>query len=291
MNKSKGELMLKRTKFGILAAFLATTGVAVAQDSTTGWDTVIATVNGEDITAGQMIIARENLPQQYQALEDGMLYDGILENLIQQILLVQSVSDDLTERQTATLEHQKRTFLAGVTVEEILSEPISDEALGALYQEEFVNAESETEYSAAHILVETEEEAQEIAKLLEEGAEFAELAKEKSTGPSGPNGGNLGWFGAGAMVAPFEEAVVALEDGAYSDPVQTQFGWHLIHRIESRIKETPSFEEVRPQLVAQLSQKALEEEIVALTDKAEITKSEEGAIDPSFLSDPALVGE
>lgn len=293
MNNSKGDLMLKHTKIGILATFLVATSPVLAQESEMApkWDAVVATVNGQDITLGHLIIARENLPAEYQSLEDSVLFDGILENLIQQSLLEQTVADKMSERDTSNLEHQKRAYLAGVAVDGILKAAVTDEALQELYTQEFENGDPVTEYNAAHILVETEEEANDIVKLLNEGADFAQLAKEKSTGPSGPNGGNLGWFGPGAMVPSFEEAVIKTEDGAYSDPVQTQFGWHVIHRLESRKQDTPAFEEVRGQLEVQVQQRALEDEITRLTDEATITKIDEGSIDPSLLSNSELTGE
>ena len=98
------------------------------------------------------------------------------------------------------------------------------------------------EFKARHILVETQSEANSIVAELEGGANFAELAKTKSTGPSGPNGGDLGWFSPNQMVQPFSQAVAALEDGAFSKtPVQTQFGWHVILREDSREATPPTF--------------------------------------------------
>ena len=112
------------------------------------------------------------------------------------------------------------------------------------------------QYKARHILVESQGEAVEIIGELDQGADFATLAQEKSTGPSGPNGGDLGWFSPEQMVAPFSEAVAALEDGSYSEsPVQTQFGWHVILREETRDTPPPPLESVRDQVRNAIQQK------------------------------------
>ena len=126
--------------------------------------------------------------------------------------------------------------------------------------------------------------------LLAEGADFAELAAERSTGPSGPNGGQLGWFGPGMMVAPFEEAVVALEVGEVSEPVQTQFGWHVIILNESRVEELPSIDDIRAELEESVRQGRVETLINDLTDAGEITRTELD-IDPSLIRNVELLDE
>jgi len=145
------------------------------------------------------------------------------------------------------------------------------------------------EYKAAHILVETEEEAQAVVEELEGGADFAAVAKEKSTGPSGPNGGDLGWFSKGMMVAPFEEAVVGMEAGALSAPVQTQFGWHVIKLEETRVKEAPSLDEVRDELRTKVEQDAVTAHIDALVENANVDKSGVEGVDPAMLSNTDLL--
>ena len=123
---------------------------------------------------------------------------------------------------------------------------------------------------------------------LDGGADFATLAAEKSTGPSGPNGGDLGWFGLGMMVKPFEDAVLLLQPGQLSDPVQTQFGWHVIKLMETRAATAPTLEETRDELAGELQQKAVESEVTALTEAAAITRNVEG-IDPAVLKNTTLI--
>jgi peptidyl-prolyl cis-trans isomerase C len=281
--------MSKTTKFlaGIaIACSLALP--AVAQDATA--DTVVASVNGTDITVGHLILLRDTLPDQYKNLPDDVLYDAVLQQAIQQTVLAQTVKDEPKEI-ALRLENEKRALLAGKAIEALVSAALTDEALQAAYDERFANAEPAREYNASHILVETEDEAKDLVTQLQNGADFAELAKEKSTGPSGPNGGSLGWFTKGMMVKPFEDAVLAMKDGATSEPVQTQFGWHVIKLNESRNKTVPSLEEVRGDLISDIQKKVLEEKLAELTDSADVVRNENQEINPAILRDLALVSD
>lgn len=243
---------------------------------------VVATVDGTEITLGHMIVLKQRLPQQYQQLPGDVLFEGILDQLVQQTLLGQQI-ETLTNGSRLTLENEERALKASDEIRTIVGAATTDEALQAAYNDLYGDAEPETEFNASHILVETEEEAAALVTELEGGADFAELAKEKSTGPSGPGGGELGWFGTGAMVAPFEEAVLAIEVGAISAPVQTQFGWHVIKLNETRIKDAPPLEDVRAQLVDEASRAAIEARVEGLEAGAEITRLTAGDIDPALL--------
>ncbi len=121
------------------------------------------------------------------------------------------------------------------------------------------------QFKARHILVATQGEAVDLISQLDGGADFQELAKEKSTGQSGPNGGDLDWFSPDQMVAPFSAAVSTLENGTYtSAPVQTQFGWHVILREDSRETQPPTFESVRDAINQQVQQKKFEAHLADL---------------------------
>ncbi|MFQ5439329.1 MAG: peptidylprolyl isomerase, partial [Paracoccaceae bacterium] len=146
----------------------------------------------------------------------------------------------------------------------------------------------EQEYKASHILVKTREEAAQIVKQLQDGADFAGLAREKSTGPSGPGGGDLGWFAKGDMVKSFEDAVLALAIGEISQPTQTQFGWHVIKLFDMRNGSIPTLEDVRENLTQELRQRALESEISRLTDGADVIRTEV-EIDPAAIRNAALL--
>lgn len=258
---------------------------AAAQDA----GKVVATVNGTDITIGHMIVARATLPPQFQELPDQVLFDGILEQLVQQTLLAQSFDGELPNRAQLSLQNETRSLTAGEAMELVLQTAITPEAVQAAYDTRFEGVADTTEYNASHILVDTEEAALAVIEEINGGADFAETAKVRSTGPSGPNGGQLGWFGTGAMVPSFEAAVIALEVGAVSAPVQTQFGWHVIILNDTRVKERPTLEEVRGELEEDVRAAAIEARLEALTAEAVIDKPDLMDVDPALLKDLTLV--
>jgi peptidyl-prolyl cis-trans isomerase C len=265
-----------------LCASLATP--VLAQDA----NSVLATVGGVDITLGHLIVATENLPDQYQELPDEVLFTGILDQLIQQQALSLSLGDELSTRAKLGLANEMRAYRANIVLQGAGDAAATDEAVQAAYDEAIGNADAQLEYDAAHILVETEEEALALITQLEGGADFAELAQEFCTGPSGPNGGALGWFGAGRMVPEFEAAVMTLEVGGVSAPVQTQFGWHVVKLNETRELEALSLDEVREELSNGLREAAVQEAMIALTESVEVERPEID-IDPTMIRDTSLV--
>jgi peptidyl-prolyl cis-trans isomerase C len=271
-----------------LAIGLSVSHGAVAADVTA--DTVVATVNGTPVTVGHMIAMRETLPEQYLQLPDDVLFDGILEQIIQQTALAATAEGALTLRNQVELENSRRSYVAGVAMDGVAKAAVTDEALKALFEERFANAAPTKEYSAQHILVESEEEAKKIKGELDAGADFAEIARASSLDPgSGANGGDLGWFGLGMMVEPFETAVIGMEPGQVSAPVQTQFGWHLIKLNEVREAAGPTLDEKRDELASELQNAAIEARVKELTETAEITRSVEG-IDKAVLKNAGLLG-
>jgi len=286
---------MKPTTMALAAALALAAGPAAAQDAAAPEaevtaDTVLATVDGTEITAGHLLLMRGQLPQQYQGLPPGQLYQGLLQQAISQALLGDTV-EALTREAQLALENQERALRAEVAMQALSDEAVTEAALREAYDERYGDAAPTTEYNAAHILVETEEEAAALRAELEAGAEFAALAREHSTGPSGPNGGDLGWFEPGTMVPAFEEVVVALAPGEISQPVETQFGWHLIRLEDTRTKEVPSFEEVRGELQQSLQRAAIEARLQALRAEAEISETGPGEVSTDFLNDPTLLEE
>ncbi|MDF1854999.1 peptidylprolyl isomerase [Pseudooceanicola sp.] len=290
---------------GLIAAALTLPGFALAQSETitkpdesqvnpdakpATADTVVATVNGTDITLGHMIMIRAGLPDQYAQLPADVLFTGILDQLVQQEALAQSWTGDLPKAVTLTLDNERSGQIASAAVEDFLKTALSEAEIQAAYDENYSAASDESEYKARHILVETEDEAKALIEALDGGADFATLAKEKSTGPSGPNGGDLGWFGQGMMVKPFEDAVVALAPGSYTkEPVQTQFGWHVILLEETRAKAAPSLDEVRGEIEVELQRTKVQELIDGLVEKANVDRSGAEGIDPTQLTNMQLV--
>ncbi|SIS57565.1 peptidyl-prolyl cis-trans isomerase C [Roseivivax lentus] len=279
---------MPRTSLKIVtAALIACAPPAFAQDDV-AIDTVVATVNGAEITLGHMLMLRTTLPEQYQQLPANVLFDGILNQMIQQEALSQSENAEETDVVRLSLENQRRALLSSQVMSDFVPGEFSEADIQAAYEAQYGN-ETGTEYNASHILVETEEEAAALVTELEGGADFAELAREKSAGPSGPNGGSLGWFEAGQMVAPFQAAVETLEAGEFSAPVETQFGWHVVKLNETRLKEAPALDTVRDEIVNALSEEAVANGIDAAVAEADVTRPGD-ALDPNVLNRLDLLG-
>lgn len=252
-------------------------------------ETVVATVNGVDITLGHMIAARATLDERYSQIPADQLYDGILQQLVQQEALSQSFQGELPNRVEIQLENEKRSLRAGEALEGVLQTAVTEEALQSLYDERFGELSPEEEYNASHILVETEEEAIAVKEALDGGADFAATAREKSTGPSGPNGGELGWFGPGTMVPEFETATTSLTLGQVSEPVQTQFGWHVIKLNDKREADIPSLDDVRADLATEIQREMANRTIEETAASAEVIMRDGLEVDPAILTQVELL--
>lgn len=272
--------------FGAAVALALWAGAGLAEEPSA--DTVIATVNGTAITLGHMILLRENLPDQYRQLPDDVLFKGILDQLVQQTALQQSLPGDLAKRDALAMENDRRGYLAGVALQRVVKDAITDASLQAAYDARYKDAAPETEWNASHIIVDSEEKAAALKAEVDGGADFAELAKANSTDGAAAAGGSLGWFGPGQMVKPFEDAVSAMKAGEVVGPIQTQFGWHLVKLNETRLKSAPTLDEVRDELASEIERSAVEARVKSLTDAATITRPGEG-IDPALLKDVTLL--
>lgn len=265
---------------------------ATAQDTPTP-QTVLATVGGTEITLGHVIAMRAALPQQFQALPDETLFPALTEQLIEQTALAQSVEGELTFVQRVTLENETRNFVANAALTRAAEAAVTDEAITAAYDAfvlEFSGQEPTPEFNAAHILVETEEQATALRAELEEGADFATLARENSTDGAAAGGGALGWFGPGMMIPAFEEAVMAMEAGDISQPIETQFGWHIVQLNETRMSSAPALDDVREELAAEIQREAARNLIEDLKAATSISRDFED-LDPGVLSNVALEDE
>lgn len=183
------------------------------------------------------------------------------------LLTTQDVAKEIRNDPTvaAQIELQQRGVVAqAIATRFFTNTPITDEEIAAEYAQQTELAPP-LQFKARHILVETQGEAMDVIGRLNDGADFAELAKSTSTGPSGPNGGDLGWFAPNQMVKPFSDAVATLADGAYTKaPVQTQFGWHVILREESRETEAPPLDTVKNEIRQVLQQRKFQEYLEGL---------------------------
>ena len=256
---------------------------------TAGTDRVVARVDGTEITLGHMMVLRENLPAQYQSLPMDVLFNGLLEQLIQQTALEKTMQGKLSKLDILSLENFSRSYVANSALQGVVANVATPQALQLAYDTRVASMAEKTEYRAAHILAASIDEAEALKAELDAGADFAELASRSSidTG-SGTEGGELGWFGIGTMVAPFEAAVISMNVGAVSGPVQTDFGWHLIKLQETRIQTAPSLEEMTPELTAELEQKAVDAYLLTLLNGVNVEKDVEG-LDPNLLNDTTLL--
>jgi peptidyl-prolyl cis-trans isomerase C len=198
----------------------------------------------------------------------------LLEELIQRELLVQDAQKKHLDQSAEVKERvqmAERSLLSQANLQDYLkANPITDADLKASYDKEIAKM-SGTEYKARHILVKTEEEAKKIIAQLGKGAKFEELAKKDSLDPSKDQGGDLGWFTEGQMVEPFSKAVAALEKGKFTQvPVQTQFGWHVILREDSRTQTPPAFDAVKEQLRPVLQQQKVQTMLEGLRKQAKV---------------------
>jgi peptidyl-prolyl cis-trans isomerase C len=232
---------------------------------------VVATVNGSAITQGALDVYTQHRKSKgggEEATQETVLDELIALELMRQ----EAVNSGLAAKPTivATLNQLERNTLAGAAIKAYMeTNPVSDEAAQKFYDENV--GKPGKEYQARHILVETEDEANNVITLLDSGQDFSELAKEKSTGPSGPRGGELGWFGEGQTVKPFSDATAAMEKGTYTKtPVQTQFGWHVIMLDDTRESTPPPFDDVKERVKMMLTNQGLQEHISSAKQAATI---------------------
>lgn len=238
---------LAATLFLTSVAFLPVHGHAADEA-----DPVVATVAGVEIRASELTLAEGDLDPQFARLPDEQRRVAALAAVIDIKTLARKAEAeklDQTDEFKKLMEFQRDRALHNAIFKSSVVDPVSDADLKARYEKEMADAPAEEEISARHILLETEDEAKAVIAELDTGKDFAELAKEKSTGPSAAQGGDLGFFTKGRMVPEFEAAAFTLQAGEYAkEPVKTQFGWHVIKVEERRETAAPAFEEVIDQV-------------------------------------------
>lgn len=250
------------------SALVGTIALVLATAPTQLMAETVKTVNGVDIDSAVLDFYIETRTQKPAAEATAAERDAILNELSDIYLLTsQDRANELAEdpRVKAQAELQYRAMLANATASDyVINNPATDEEIFAEYTAQ-LELQPAKQYRARHILVPTQEEAIEIIEELDGGADFAELATTRSTGPSGPNGGDLGWFSPEQMVKPFSDAVIELEDSAYTKaPVQTQFGWHVILREGTQDNEPPPLDSVRDTIKQRVEQQKLQTYIEGL---------------------------
>ena len=276
------------------AAVFSLSGAAYAQQPTFDLQAVAFTVNGVEYTNQDLSIASVDFAEELQRVEPQERREALINILIDMILLAEEAEkveiqkNDLFKRR---MEHLRRLNLRNLYVTEKIQSQVKEDLLQEQYVERLARFESEDQIRASHILVETEDAAKQLIVDLDGGKDFAELAKEKSTGPSGENGGDLGFFRKGQMVEPFYNAAAALKAGEHSkEPVKTQFGWHVIKVAEVAKTEAPTYNAIADQLRGQVFGNLFRAKVLGLRKDAEV-KIEAGQVSEQPASEEETKAE
>ena len=279
-----------RMKFGLAStavagclAFALLAGLPVrAQDA----NPVLAKVNGAEIRASDVALAEEELGPSLAQMDPATKKENVLSFLIDMKIVSKEAEDkkiaDRDDFKTRLAFARNRLLMDNLLAVEGKA-ATTDENMKKVYEEAAKQISGEQEVHARHILVETEDQAKKIEDDLKKGADFAELAKKESKDPGASDGGDLGFFTKDQMVPEFSAAAFALEPGKISDPVKTQFGWHVIKVEEKRTRKAPDFEQVKPQIETYVVRKAQADYVAKLRTAAKVErmdKPEDAAAKP-----------
>jgi peptidyl-prolyl cis-trans isomerase C len=257
-------------------------GVARAADE----DPVVARVNGVDIRQSDLAFAEEEIGGNMPTIPPEQKRDYLVNYLVDVIVLSQAaekqkLGDRPDVKRRLAFDHNR--LLMESLLQDSGKSALSDEAERKVYDEAVKQVKNEEEVHARHILVPTEDEAKAILAQLKGGADFATLAKEKSKDPGAAEGGDLGYFTKEQMVPEFSEVAFKLGKGQLSDPVKTQFGWHIIKVEDKRTRPTPTFEQVKPQIENYVAHRAQAEMVENLRKSATVER-----LDKPAAADPSL---
>lgn len=266
-----------RSVFGIVAASaLALTALpALAQDAKES--VVIVTVDGSPITNRDVAYTNEFLGPRLEQVPEQYRSRVIVDILIDRKLYSALARTSNVETRAAykeRLAYLTEEALRDIFIEKVMNSEIGDDAIKSRYEQEIAKLPKTDEMHARHVLVKTEEQAKEITEKARGGADFAELAKVHSTGPTGPGGGDLGYFTSDKMVPEFSAAAGGLEIGGISDPVKTQFGWHVIKLEDKRSKAPPAYDLVKVAVQRMILGERVKDRSVALRKSAVIKYTE-----------------
>ena len=271
-----------------LAAFLIAPAIAKAQDS----DPVLVRVNGVDIHQSDLALAEDEVGGNMPQMAPEQKREYLITYLSDVVLLAQAADKQKIGDRDDVKRHlafERNKVLMETLLQDTGKAALTDDAMHKVYDEAVKQMPPEEEVHARHILVPTEQEAKDIEAELKKGADFATLAKEKSKDPGAADGGDLGYFTKDQMVPEFSDVAFKLEKGQISDPVHTQFGWHIIKVEDKRTKPTPTFDQVRGQIENFVTHKAEAELVENLRKSATIERLDQPAPppDPSTLNPAA----
>lgn len=234
---------------------------------------LIATVDGQEIRQADVSALVATLPPQTQQLPREQLLPLVLQELINNKILVKLARRDGLDKEPEferQIKSAAEQILRQIFLEQLSEAALNDEAIQKYYDENIGSAKGNVEVRARHILLETEEDALAVVEEIESGGNFEQLARDRSTGPSAPAGGDLGYFTRDAMVAPFAEAAFAMAVGEVSEPVQTRFGWHIIKVEDRRETAPPPLEQVRDEITRQLFRQVVQNTISGERENSEV---------------------
>ena len=252
-------------------------------------DTVVAKVNGQPITQGDLAVAGDDPALSLPGVDDAAKKNLLVDYMVDLKIGAQA-ADAARIADGPDFKRKLAYFRDKLLLDEYLDREakraVTPEASKALYDQTVKAMKPEEEVHARHILVDDEAEAKKIAARVKGGEDFAKVAAEASKDPgSKTEGGDLGWFTRERMVAPFADAAFKLKPGGVSDPIKTQFGWHVIKVEETRVKPVPSYDEMREQVDQYLVRKAQQDLILQLRERAKIERA--GAAETPAAAPPA----
>jgi peptidyl-prolyl cis-trans isomerase C len=264
--------------FGIFAAFVGACVSITAHAQDDNIAKVVATIDGEDISLNLVIAMMRQLPPQYRDQPFDVLYDPVLDDIIDTRLAAREakrsgIADDPLIQELAQRAYDRVMAEAWISIN--IQQQITDDMVDARYAELINDTSAREEISARHILVDSMDAAKDIIRRLNDGEDFATLAKALSTGPSAPNGGNLGYFKRGDMVPSFSDAAFDLDVSKYTDtPVRSDYGWHVIMVEDKRTIDLPPLENIRGQLIEIMTAELATMQADNLYQKAKIRRLE-----------------
>jgi peptidyl-prolyl cis-trans isomerase C len=236
---------------------------------------VLAKVNGSEIRQSDVSAAEKDIGPSLAQLDPASRQSSIVQLLID-LKIVAKAAEDKKIADTPDFKQKLAFTRSRLLMDTLLDQEgkaaVTDAALKKVYDDAAKQISGEQEVHARHILVETEDQAKEIIAKLKKGADFAELAKKESKDPGASDGGDLGFFTKDQMVPEFSAAAFALEPGKISEPVKSQFGWHVIKVEEKRARKAPPFDQVKPQLEAFVIRKAQADYVAKLRSDAKIER-------------------
>src|SRR3981189_1906379 len=235
---------------------------------------VLAKVNGADIRQSDVALAEEELGPSLAQMDPATKKDSVLSFLIDMKIVAKAAEAKKIEDRLAFT--RSRLLMDNLLAVEGKA-ATTDDAMKKVYEDASKQITGEQEVHARHVLVETEDEAKAVAEELKKGADFAELAKKKSKDPGASDGGDLGFFTKDQMVPEFSTVAFALEPGKISDPVKSQFGWHIIKVEEKRNRKAPEFEQVKSQIEPYVTRKAQADYVAKLRETAKVERMDKPA--------------